>query len=197
MGNYEAIAKTSITLKKLLESQMKTENVIATIGYPENASNNRNQINLFLFQVMENKHLKNDESKLWLDLYYLVTPFDKEETQKQALLGDAMRVFHDNSIINLDTAYGSEKKYSKQKSKDSQEKIRITPHHMSFEELCKIWHSLKEVFSLSVAYQVSVLQIDSEEDNRFIESDRQLVKRDFEMASRNSPKPNLKYRKRK
>lgn len=179
MVNYEAIAATSATLKNLLMSHMKSKGVEITINRPvEIGSNNR--INLFLFQVTENKHLKStNDSRLWLDLYYLLTPFGykqtnegsiPDETQTHVILGDAMRVFHDYPIIHPDLKLklnDDEVQILEDVLKDAVEQIKITPYPMTLEELSKIWTPIKGDFRLSVAYQVSVVQIGSKKEKLY------------------------------
>lgn len=172
MVDYTAIKATSESLRKLLETGMKSlGNGKITIGRPKNENGGNNRINLFLFQVEENKHLKNnDESRLWLDLFYLLTPYDDDDTQAQAILGDAMRVFHDYPIIHPDLklkSNGKEVEILEEVLRGAVEKIKITPYPMTLEDLSKLWNSLNGDFRLSVPYQVSVVQIDSEKEKPY------------------------------
>jgi hypothetical protein len=175
MVDYTAIKATSETLKTLLETDMdsldSSDKII--IGRPKNEDGRKTRMYLFLFQVVENKHLKNDDnSRLWLDLFYLLIPYDKDEIQAHVTLGDAMRVFYDHALIHphlrlKSKRNGTEVDILEKTLGDAVEKIKITPHPMTLEELSNIWNPLKEDLRLSVAYQVSVVQIDSDTKKRY------------------------------
>lgn len=161
MVSVKAIRHTTQTLCNLLEQGMETTTLKVTVNRPGEGTDGKNRINLFLFRVEENNFLKNeDQSRLWLDLYYLLTPYDDDEKQVHTLLGDAMRVLHDNPIIRPDLKLKN-KQILADELKDAVERIKITPSPMTLEEMSKIWTPLKGDFRLSVAYHVSVIQIDS------------------------------------
>ena len=176
---FEAIAATSKTLYNLLRDKLKRTDVGITALHPETKSDLTKRINLYLYQIEENKHLKNDDnSRLWLNLFYLVTPFDNSssnngfdgiDVQTQIILGDAMRVFHDYPIIHpsLSPETGAVDEILDRRLKDSIEKIKITPQPMSLDDLSKIWTSIKGDLKLSVVYQISVVQIDSLKGKRY------------------------------
>lgn len=174
MVNYESVAATSATIQNLLTDKMESGAKV-TISRPENGTGTENRVNLFLFQVIENKHLKNsDDSRLWLNLYYLLTPYGfhetddgEDETQTQLILGDTMRVLHDYPIVLPGMESKKGENILDPRLKDSVEKIKITPHHLTLEELSNIWNPLKGDFRLSVGYQVSVIQIDSKHEKRY------------------------------
>lgn len=120
------------------------------------------KLSLWLYQVTENEHLKNQSEEyktgnrlkkppLALNLYYLVTPFGKDIQTNQLLMGRTLQTFHDNANITLIDP-------------DNQvaEKLHIVFCRLSLEELTRIWEALREAYRLSVCYQVRVVQIDSE-----------------------------------
>jgi hypothetical protein len=187
MSDFRAIAGVSSTLKRLLEDQME-EPVPVTIAPPDALANEApsNRVNLFLYQVTENGYLKNQEipgqghpgaygcPPLSLDLHYLLTAYASNETadlQAQQILGDAMRVLHDFAIITpamhvngdpnalqiLDLSLIGEF-----------ERLKITLQPLNLEDFSKIWTALPQAnFRRSVAYQVSVVQIESRRPRRF------------------------------
>jgi hypothetical protein len=151
---------------------------------PDSISGGR--LNLYLYHISENGYLKNQEipgqghpaayghPPLCLDLHYLLTAYAQTETSPDAdliaqqILGDAMRVLHDVPIMTegleitnpqvgtpgdllLDTALHGE-----------YEQVKVTFQPLTLEDLSKLWTALPEAnFRRSVAYQVSVVQIES------------------------------------
>ena len=118
MSDHLAIAGVSRTLRTLLRDRMRIP-VPVTLAPPDvtiTALSDR-RVNLYLFKVSENGHLKNQEipghghpaqygrPPLSLNLHYLLTTHVGAETtedadlQCQAMLGDAMRVLHDYATI--------------------------------------------------------------------------------------------------
>jgi hypothetical protein len=141
-------------------------------------------LNLYLYQVTENGSLKNQEipgvgypsdyghPPLSLNLHYIITvhgtPPETDPTadiEAQQILGDAMQVLHDFSIIHPDLL----------QTKGSPgipildptllyeyERIKVDLKSMPIEEFAKIWTAFPQSnFRRSVAYEVSVIQIES------------------------------------
>ncbi|MFY9822110.1 MAG: Pvc16 family protein [Thermoanaerobaculia bacterium] len=188
MSTYKAIAAVSKTLKDLLLDRMEdltTTPVAVTLAPPDIIISGitGRRLNLYLFQVTENGSLKNQEipgqghpgafgrPPLSLDLHYLMTAYAESDTKEdsdrtaQEVLGNAMRVFHDYSIIPpglhqkddpvqpaiLDPILTAE-----------YERIKIALQPVSIEEISKIWTAMPQAsFRRSVLYQVSVVQIES------------------------------------
>jgi hypothetical protein len=143
------------------------------------------RVNLYLYHVSENAHLKNQEipgqghpgayglPPLSLDLYYLVTAFGQfDETpdadlHAQRILGDAMRVLHDFPIITekllkQSTGSGSATAILDDTLAGEFERVRITLQPMTLEDLSKLWTAMPQAnFRCSVVYRVSVAQIES------------------------------------
>ncbi len=190
MSNFLAIAGVSRTLRSLLRDRMEQPPVDVTIAPPDAAVTGMTgrRLNLYLYQVSENGFLKNQEipgqghpadygrPPLSLDLHYLITAYGANDTnvdadlEAQQILGDAMRVFHEFPIVTedlhehdnpadplvLDTSLVGEF-----------EKVKVTLHPSSVEEFSKIWTALPQSnFRRSVAYQVSVVQIESRRPRR-------------------------------
>ncbi len=201
MSDYSAINGVSLTLRKLLLDRMEftSPNLAVTISTPFVEANQNpaggnpvpegDRINLFLYQVTENPFLKNQDLPsnrssrgtlpLSLNLHYLITAYGStlqngthiDESKAQQLLGSAMRVLNDYSIITeslvttrlspvgqtiLDTAL-----------RDQYETIKLCLDPISIEDLTKIWTALTVPYRLSVAYSVSVVQIESQRSRSF------------------------------
>lgn len=178
MSDYRAIQGVSTTLKALIEDRIQMK-IKVTIAPPDVSIDgiDGTRVNLFLYRVSENGSLKNQEipgvgyprdyghPPLSLDLHYLLTVLgvnDSDESTAQQVLGDVMRILHDYSIIT-DNLH---KKQSDVKILDASlqgqfEKIRITQAPISLEDITKVWTALTKPYRLSVAYNVSVVQIES------------------------------------
>jgi hypothetical protein len=131
-------------------------------------------VNLFLYKIDENASLKNMDlpgrtsagaygrPPLALDLHYLMTAYgDNEEDHvaAQEILGDAMRVLHDNGVVLgvvLDPVL-----------RDEFENVKLYLEPLSLEELSKIWSALTLPMRLSSCYRVTVVQIESRNPRKY------------------------------
>ena len=182
MSDYLAINGVSEALRSLLVSEME-ETVTISFSPPDlkpGASEPGQRINLFLYKIEENVHLRNQEipgdghpgsygnPPLSIALHFMMTAFpdadDYSSTydfEAHKMLADAMRVLNDYPIIT-DSMVDSHGAPILQPSQQNQfEKIKITLEHLDMEELTKIWLSLSTPYRLSVGYSVSVIQIES------------------------------------
>ncbi|MGD8626815.1 MAG: DUF4255 domain-containing protein [Anaerolineae bacterium] len=148
-----------------------------------------NQVNLFLYHTQPNATWRNEEvpwrvrpgetarTPLALDLYYLVTAFygqdeDGVETTSvqdrlmgsHRLLGRAMGVLHDFSLLSMEQIHGLLPALDRtEHSYDQVERVRIRPQPMSLDDLSKLWGGFQTEYRPSAAYQVSVVLIESSE----------------------------------
>ncbi|HEX8162182.1 MAG TPA: Pvc16 family protein [Pyrinomonadaceae bacterium] len=190
MSDFLAIGGVSLTLKALLDDRMDStdptlavaDKVTVTVSAPDVAHPTVTgpRLNLFMYHISENTFLKNQEipgrghpgdyghPPLSLDLFYLLTAYGATETNEvpaHRVLGDAMRVMHDFPIVT--DALLRERALGTVPMLDTSllgefEKIKISLYTMSVDEAFKIWSSLPDSnFRCSVAYQVSVVQIES------------------------------------
>jgi hypothetical protein len=192
MSDPSVIYSVSRVLKNLLDMVLKNKykimNATVTVASPDvpipiNMGDQNDRINLFLYRVTENSFLKNQQipgagnpgdyghPPLSLDLCYLMTAYCSTEGDELAahnLLGTAMRVFYDYPIIT-EKVYESAKGPASEESdfdpnlKNQFEKLKIVLDPLSLEDLMKIWTALTKPYRISVAYTVSVVQI---EDSR-------------------------------
>ncbi len=176
MSDYKVIADVGETLITLLRENLKdlipNPNEIVLISPGEIESNDTVRLSLFLYQVLENIHLKNQEMEkinsarlryppLTLDLYYMLTAYpssiqDRTERTKDEhmILGRAMQVFNDNSIL-----LGSALKGNLGATGDE---LHITLNPTSLDDITKIWNTFQgKPFRLSVCYLVTPVNIDS------------------------------------
>lgn len=196
MSTYQAIGGVSSSLQTLLRDRMEipplpsgVTTVPVTIGTPaEDDDTATPRINLFLFRVSENEFLKNQEipghghpaaygrPPLSLDLHYLITAYGTSsesdgdlttETLAHYLLGSAMRVLHDFPVITegLETSGGLS--ILDPSLHDEFERVKLSLNPLSLEDMTEIWTSLTLPYRLSVAYAVSVVQIESQATRRY------------------------------
>lgn len=148
-----------------------------------------NQLNLFLYQVTPNQGWRNaglpsrDSSgervsnpPLALDLHYLLTAYGAQDFNAEILLGYALQIFHETPVLSrrdIRTALGSPApvgtgllpstfgNLSALDLAEQIEQIKITPHYLTTEELSKLWTAMQARYRQSMAYQVSVVLIQS------------------------------------
>ena len=171
MSASTAIGSVSTSLQKLLRDEMQLEpRVTVTVLAPdENGADRR--VNLFLYRVEENPFLRNQEAMvaandptrvvappLSLDLFYLMTVYapndpDIGNAEAHHILGEAMRVLHDNATIP--------KAHLHADLLGARELLRVAPHRPDAEELNHIWTTFSKPFRPSMLYQVSTVQLDA------------------------------------
>lgn len=175
MSASTAIGRVSESLRNLLLGEMSlTPSVPVTILAPDESGGDR-RINLFLYRILENPFLKNQDWQvnpadttrlqpppLSLNLYYLITPYavndaDLGNATVHEILGDAMRVFYEYPVVP-DTYLAGD-------LGGAREQIKITQNGLDMEELSQVWSTFSEPFRLSMLYEVSVLQIDTSDDS--------------------------------
>ncbi len=176
MSDYMAIADVSYTLIDLLRNKMDDlidPDSIALVSPEEIEGNDSVRLSLFLFQVIENVHMKNQEMQiinpatlkyppLILDLVYMLTSYpssgiqDKTERTKEehSILGRAMQVLHDNSIITNPHLRGC--------LTDDGQELHISQTPLDLDNMTKIWSTFNNrPFSPSVCYLVANVRIES------------------------------------
>lgn len=188
MSSYSAIRGVTETLKSLLDNQMEMNGIAVSSAPPDLEPNAKaKRVNLFLYKVVENAYLKNQEipgegnpaayghPPLSLVLYYLLTAFPDIDTYNKdydlsvhEILADAMRVFHDYPILtdSMEIPPGSGTKLLHTSLQNQFEQVKIVLAPLDTEELSKIWMGLTNPYRLSVGYTVSVVQIESQKPKR-------------------------------
>jgi hypothetical protein len=171
MSDFTVIGDIGETLKKLLEDDpwsgitSKPEITFKSPKEIKDDGGNPNKVSLFLYQIIENAYLKNEEAQrvdnsslrlppLPLDLLYLVTPYSEDKTQEKIILGKVMRIFHDNAILSGTVLQGD--------LSGTDEEIKLLINPISLDDLTKMWSAFQEVsYRLSLTYMVSPVKIDS------------------------------------
>ncbi len=183
MSNTRAIAAVTATLTALLQRVTSTIgndppdsdllNVRITakpLDKARDASDTPDQLNVFLYQVAPNVAKRNYDYSystnnpsaipLALDLFYLLTAYGEgsDDSRAHRLLGRAMTILHDQAVLrsaDIKAALAGNDLYRQV------ERVRITPHAISSEEMSKLWPIFQIGYRLSVGYQLSVILIDA------------------------------------
>ncbi len=129
-------------------------------------------VSLFLYRVLVNNTQRTPPARpgpagklfrtqLPLDLYFLLTPWAKEASLEQEILGWMMRTIEDyptlsSGLLNslLPNVFAAE------------ETVEVVPGQLSNEELFRIWDVLPNDFQVSVPYVARIVRIDSELERR-------------------------------
>ena len=205
MADFQAIGSVSATLQTLLLDRMdfptallsSGQSVAVTVDAPPLYEPNEGaapaevpQVNLFLYRVVENAFLKNQEipghgstaygtPPLSLELFYLLTAYGRssqgadigDSKLAQYLLGSAMSVFHDFPIITESLTRHSAAVIGDPildpRLFDEFEQLRLCLYPLSLEDAAKVWTALAQPYRLSAAYVVSATQIESRRPRRF------------------------------
>jgi hypothetical protein len=177
MSNHQAIAAVTATLRSLLEESLGAEipGISVTSKAPDKAHlglEGQTQLNVFLFQASINAAWRNRPvpsqvkpgevgyPPLALNLYYVITAYapEDDEIACHKVLGKAMSFLHDHPELGPDEITlvmpGSE-------LQNQIERVRITPHILSLEDLSKLWSALQTQYRLSMMYHASVVLIES------------------------------------
>ncbi|WP_323378843.1 DUF4255 domain-containing protein [Pyxidicoccus xibeiensis] len=182
MSNHLAIATVTSALRHLLLKGLQSApwgfeyEVGVTFNSPEfarpQAMDSIDQLNLFLYQAVPNAAWRNEAlpsqvkrgeqgfPPLALDLYYLLTVYTPNDDGLEAhrLLGRALSVLHDHTILSASELQAA---LPHSDVHEQVERIRLTPHVPSVEEMSKLWSMFQKPYRLSMAWQASVVLIDS------------------------------------
>jgi hypothetical protein len=184
VSNSLAIAATTATLRAILQAGITADadlvDTTVTIAPLDKArgANTANQLNLFLYMVARNpawanadmpRQVRSGETgqpALPLNLHYLVTAFGRDDDLAQpfghALLGKAMSVLHDHQVLSADDIRNAAGVLLPRSDLAQQlERIRITLHPMTLDELSKLWTGFAMQYRLSAGYEVAVTLIES------------------------------------
>ncbi len=146
MSASTAIGDITQTLQDLLQGAqqpLNTFDVSLLSPVDENIEQGmRPRINLFLLRVQEDPFAKNQDWRplgftqleyppLALDLLYLMTAFAADKLDEYRVLGEAMRVFHDSSIVEGAALRGS--------LRNTAEELKVDLCQFTLEDVTKIY----------------------------------------------------------
>jgi hypothetical protein len=196
MSNEFAIAAVTLTLRNLLEPVKELSDASVIGSFPVDIAptaeivvnnlpldeaydfdNAKNQVNIFLYHVEHSANwrnmeipgkTKNGESghpPLGLNLYYIITAYGQNNNEiiGHLLLGKAMSILHDHPVFSrqeIQVAFPDSFLH------EQIERVRITPQPISLDDISKLWTGFQTQYKLSIAYQVSVVLIESKRPTR-------------------------------
>ena len=184
MSNSLAVAAVTATLQSILQHEVMTESDLSDLSVTiqpldiARGKNTHNQLNLFLYMVVRNAAWSNADMPrqvqpgevaippLALNLYYLLTAFGRDDDVAQPfgheLLGKAMSVLHDHPVLSAaDIIAATQGSLPGSDLAQQIERIRLTLHPLTIDELSKLWTGFAMQYRLSAAYEVDVALIDS------------------------------------
>ena len=171
MSVATALGSVSRSLRtQLLNGMDLTPTVNVTLLAPDESAGSTRRVNLFLYQLTEHTQFRNagvhlrpgtadvlEAPPLSLVLSYLMTAYATNDpgtgnAEAHAVLGEAMRVFHEQPVIPHDALEAD--------LTDAKEQLRVAPIPLDPEGISRVWNTFDAPYRLSVAYEVSVVQLD-------------------------------------
>ncbi|WP_020565622.1 DUF4255 domain-containing protein [Methylosarcina fibrata] len=186
MSNFLAIATVTEVLGQMIltaaENAIGGQTVVLNKKRPEDpAAADSPNVYVYLYQVTTNGALRNNDlpnrstdgrlqkkPQAALDLYYLIAFYGNDsELESQRMLGAVVRDLHAHSILGREqirTGLEGKSYLAGSDLAEAVELVKFTPVSLSLEENSKLWSILLQTrHALSVAYQASVVLIESEE----------------------------------
>ncbi len=178
----DAVFQVTRGLRMLLHSQLVLSSAAAvvTLHPPGDDLPDVSGVNLYLYRVIESPYFKNqpwpgdrstppsNQPALNLELFYLLTPLGKKPADEafdqgddaHTMLGVAMRTLQSNPVLNDVHVPGFDADLVLPPSlQDSFERIKISLLPTTIDDLSKIWATINKPYRLSVAYNVSLVEI--------------------------------------
>jgi hypothetical protein len=179
--SYAAVFEVTRALRVLLRNQLRlhSASAIVTLLPPGDTLPDSLGVNLYLYRVLENPAFVNrnwpgdrqtapsDRPALGLNLHYLITPLGTKPDNSSldgddahTMLGEAMLTLQENPILNdihLPTFDADQVLAPFLLNSYEPVKICLTP--VGLDELSKIWSTMNKPYRLSVAYEVSVVEL--------------------------------------
>lgn len=137
----------------------------------EEIDENKPLINLYLFRIEQNPFAKNrswqpvgddtlHKTPLSLDLFYVITPYAKQQEDGHRVLGEAMRIFYDHAILEP-TLLGEPLAHTA-------DPLKLDLCAFNLEDLTRVWNAFNKQYRLSVCYQVRIIFIDSAVERKVV-----------------------------
>ena len=168
MSEYTVIYDITHTILNLLKANtggLLQQDHISDASPADATDDTLPSLSLFLYQVTENRHLKNQGMQetntgalryppLSLNLYYLLTAYASSRETEHQIAGRAMQILHDNAIVRGSLLQGS--------LSGTFEEIVVLMNPIPLEDMNKLWSMFgSKPYRLSITYQVSTALIDS------------------------------------
>ena len=180
MSNSLSIAAVTAALRNVLaqvatvrdsdpDNELSDTEITTVTPDKAGATEDHNQINVYLYQVMSNAAGRNLDNAgkaggapaLALDLYYLISVYGRNHNEilSHRLLGRAMSLLHAYPRLKPEDLRSALPGSDVQEQSES---VRIHPHGLGGEEMVRLWGTFQVKHRLSVAYRAAVVLIDHE-----------------------------------
>jgi uncharacterized protein DUF4255/IPT/TIG domain-containing protein len=186
VSNPTAIGGVTAAFGQLLLGVLEDHNLVGTnvTNVPPdvaNAASDGRRLNLFLYEITPNLGWTNmdlpfrgsngdfvQQPVLAIDLHYLLTAYGESDDplDAQHLLGHAMSIVHDRSVLNpndiataIAALHSQDPFLDDVDLADQIEPVRIAPQGLTHDEMSKLWTAFSTNYRLSVGYQASVVLI--------------------------------------
>ena len=171
MSTFSVISDVTNTIIDLLRTNMNgliQPDHISPVSPADVEATTAPYLSVFLYRISENEHLKyldmpcsDAESTncqpLTLKLFYLLSAYGGDSPTQQQMLGRAMQVLHDNSIVSGTLLLGE--------LSGTAEELNICIDPLSIDDLNKLWSLFgSKPYKTSIGYRVSPILIDSTND---------------------------------
>ncbi|PYP84922.1 MAG: DUF4255 domain-containing protein [Candidatus Angelobacter sp. Gp1-AA117] len=183
MSNHLAIATVTAALQELLQPAVSQAVGSAKVGFsrPDSSNQQTPLVNVYLYQVTPNPAYRNADlptrrsdaslaqrPQTALDLHYLFTFHgNDDQLEPQRLLGAVANTLNSQPLLskqNIQSAITHNAFLAKSNLADQFERIRFSPTSLTLEEFSKLWSVFFQIeYSLSAAYQASVVLIESDD----------------------------------
>ena len=163
-----------------LPGNLNLDSVSVTTKPPDKArapNENTNQVNIYLYQTAPNAAFRNmdiprkvrpgetAQPPVALTLHYLLSAYGQndDETAAHILLGQAIRIFYDNAVLDQIAIRNALKGNDLH---EQLEHVRLTQQPLSVDEISKLWTAFQTQYRISTAYQADVVLIESARPSR-------------------------------
>src|ERR1043166_7939639 len=174
MSDSHAIDRVTEQLTKMLEEMSSLRTATEPLDQIAGLGDGK-PLNLYLYQILPNAHWRNGNipwrarngeaapAPLALDLRYLLTATSRKHIEAQSHLGAGMLALHDNPVLYPGDYHDTDGAVRNPEGAAVRpfERARITLHPLSIEEMERLWMGVPAPRFLSVAYEVSVVLIES------------------------------------
>jgi hypothetical protein len=157
------LSSVSVTTKPLDKARAPTDNT--------------NQVNIFLYRTLPSAAMRNmdmprqvrggetAQPPVALTLHYLLSAYgkDDDDTIAHIMLGQAMRIFHDNSVLDQQTIRDA---LPGNDLFNQLERVRLAQFPLSSDEIAKLWTAFQTQYRISACYQADVVLIESRQASR-------------------------------
>jgi hypothetical protein len=176
MADFNVIGDVSVTLRNVLTAGLAIllpgPPPVAEISDLQMIPPNQARLTICLYDVIEDPSARNrprerglvgtaaTERKppMTLLLRYILTPWAGDRLTEQRILGRALQVLYDGAILSGPQLAGG--------LQGRVDTLKITMSTLSLEDRAWFWQAVQKPYHLSAVYEVRVVEIDSEVEQR-------------------------------